>query len=94
MESVSFVCIPSILSLQVGSLGTIVHEMTRRCSYRQSKRNTLNIHEKHSRAIIMMLVGILEMLVGIQKRVIQPRQEVKDTRRQGSLSGERIFFQF
>lgn len=24
-----------------------------------------------------MLVGILEMLVGIQKRVIQPRQEVK-----------------
>lgn len=32
------------------------------------------------------------MLVGIQKKIIQPRQEVKGTRRQGSLSGERIFF--
>lgn len=31
------------------------------------------------------------MLVGMEKRVIQSRQEVKGTRRQGSLSGERIF---
>lgn len=31
------------------------------------------------------------MLVGIEKKVIQSRQEVKGIRRQGSLSGERIF---